>query len=175
MFGNFEVFPNIVQAFSQVEYKIPLEKLQILIVEAFKELNGCIETLTPKILTPTPRSKCIFEVGIAEGTTFIFLGKDEVEKFKEYVKRDSVKNIDFLVRTLYKYKKGEKEISLWSDFYYVRFMFEEHNKFKILINHFKGTRKIPLDILIKKLIQTINKRLKVEGFKPLRIVKIVGH
>jgi len=174
--GNFEAFPDVVQAFSQVEYKIPLKNLQILIVEVFEELNGYVETLTSKTLTSIAPSKCIFEVGIAEGLTFTFLGKNEVKKFKEYIKRNSTRNLDFLIRTLYRYRKSKKkEVSLWSDFYYVRFMFEDYDKLEILVNHFKGTRKIPLDILIRKLIQFINKRLKREGFKPLRIVKIVGH
>ncbi|RLI02979.1 hypothetical protein DRO30_01795, partial [Candidatus Bathyarchaeota archaeon] len=60
-----------------------------MIVEVFEELNGYVETLTSKTLTSIAPSKCIFEVGIAEGLTFTFLGKNEVKKFKEYIKRNS--------------------------------------------------------------------------------------
>ena len=46
---------------------------------------------------------------------------------------------------------------------------------RILIHQFKGTRKLPLDILIEKIVEKINEKTKTLGLKAIKINIIRGH
>ncbi|RLI04787.1 hypothetical protein DRO26_03920 [Candidatus Bathyarchaeota archaeon] len=147
-----------------------------MVVEALGNLNGLVEIVDSDIVTSITPVICKYEVGIADGVYFNFLSWEEVENFRKKVKRSICKNIDFLVCVFYRYKKTNgKEVSLWSDFHYVRFGLEEAGKLEIKVHHFKGTRKLPLDILIKKIVEKINERVEAKGFKHLKFIRLIGH
>ncbi len=175
--GRFETFPeDLIQAYAEFSHLISTRKLQFLIVEALKDLNGHVEIADPDIIATTTPITCKFEIGIAEGVAFNFLSENEFKRFKKQMKSKTCKTLDFLVCVFYRYKREDgKEVSLWSDFHHVRFGLEEPRILEVKVHHFKGTRKLPLNILIRKLIDKINEKTLIEGLKPLHPVKIIGH
>ena len=175
--GVFEGFPeDMVQACAEFSHLLPARRLQFFIVEALKDLNGYVEVVDPDIIATTTPITCRFEVGIAEGKIFNFLSEDELKRFKKLMKNRICKILDFLVCIFYRYKREDgKEVSLWSDFHHVRFNLEGSKTLEVKVHHFKGTRKLPLNVLIRKIVDRINEKILVEGLKPLHPIRIVGH
>ncbi|RJX16177.1 hypothetical protein CW703_02385 [Candidatus Bathyarchaeota archaeon] len=174
--GRFEGFPDIIQAYAELSYDFPSKKLQLLVVEALKDFNTHTETADLDTVTTVTPVICKYEIGIADGVYFNFLSQNEAEKFRKQLKGKIYKNLDFLVCVFYRYVRDNgKQVPLWSDFQYVRFNFEETGILKIEVHHFKGTRKLPLDILIRKIVDRINEKIGEKGLRPLQFIRLLGH
>ncbi len=175
--GKFKAFPEIaVQALAELTYIFHPKKLSILVIEALYELNSKTEIADSELVTTISPVTCKYEIGIAEGVYFNYLTKEEVKKLKEYVKKNTPDYLDFIFYIFFKYKKENgKEVSLWSDSNYIRFNMTQTGRLKILVHQFKGTRKLPLDALIKKIIEKINEKTEAQGLKKIKLETLRGH
>ena len=175
--GKFEAFPeHAVQALAELTYNFQQTKLQMLIIEALNELNNKTEIADGDLVTTVSPVTCKYEIGIAEGVYFNFLIEDEIKKIKEQVRKKPFNILDFIFYVFFKHIRGDgKEVSLWSDSDYVRFNLTQTKKLKILVHQFKGTRKLPLDVLIKKIVERINEKAQMQGLKPVKLEVIRGH
>ena len=174
--GKFEAFEEFsVQAVAEITYSFKPKKLQMLIIDALKELNNQTEIVNSDMVTSVSPVTCKYEVGIAEGVYFNFLTEKERERLEEYMKKKTFTYLDFIVYIFFKHRRDDgKDVSLWSDSNYIRF--DMTQKFlKILIHQFKGTRKLPLDILIEKIVDKINDKTKTLGLRAIKINIIRGH
>jgi hypothetical protein len=85
-----------------------------------------------------------FEVGIAEGLYFNYLDKDEVERIAKVL--PSISAIDFIIYVNYKYRKGDRLVSLLPDRYLVRISFASSS---IRVFQLGGMRRTPpSDVLL---------------------------
>lgn len=175
--GKFDPFPELlVQAIAELTYSFQQKRLQMLIIEALEELNNKTEIADSDIIATVTPVICKYEIGIAEGVYFNFLTEKEVMKIKEQVKKKIFDYLDFIFYIFFRHTRDDgKVVSLWSDSNYVRFDMTQSRKLKILLHQFKGTRKFPLDVLIKKITGGINEKTTMLGLRPLRLEAIRGH
>jgi hypothetical protein len=176
--GKYDGFPSVIQARATVAHRIPLRSLQSIIVDALGKLtfekNSVMLSASSRIGMVAGTVE--YEVGVADGVYFNFLDSSEIEKLKKHLKEKSFEKLDLLLRITYHYTKpGGGEIPLRSDAQFVRFNFEDEESVAILVHHFKGIKRIPLEELIIKLIDKINIEAKRLGFSPIQIIEIKGH
>jgi len=166
----------VIQAQALLSYTAPPEKIQNIVVEALEVLNNSSELISPTLVGRSVRVASTYEIGVAEGDAFNFLTDSEAKRLKRWLRKRPTKALDFLMCIFYRHiKERDQETSLWSDFQCVRFSFEERDTLQIRVHHFKGTRKIPLDILIEKIVKKINERAKIRRLGPVKLTRIRGH
>ncbi|WP_309492338.1 hypothetical protein [Candidatus Hecatella orcuttiae] len=171
MLGVFENFPSVIQAYAQFSYGFSPAKLQVLVVEAMGRLNSQKENLPPE--GSALGLTTAYEVGVAESNSFIFLREEEVERIKRHLSKGKNDVLDFFVHIVYRHNKsGGKSAPLWGDFNFVRFLFQERGSLEIQVSHFKGTRRLPLDELIERLVAKINEEAEKRRLKPLKLIEL---
>jgi len=176
MIGRYDGFPEIIQAKASLTYSFPAQKLAPLIVEALGELNGVLEDVPQDLSSSSGRPRCKYEIGMADRFYFNYLDGEECKRLKKQLTRRSSKVLDFLVCIFYRnVGKDGKDTALWSDWQYVRFLFEELGRLEINVHHFKGTRKIPLDVLIQRFVTYLNERARKRKLEALKLIELIGH
>lgn len=173
MLGIFEHFPSVIQAYAQLSYSFSPAKLQVLVVEAMGRLNSQLESPPSGSEDSALGLTTAYEVGVAERNSFIFLREEEVERIKRHISRGGNEVLDFFVHIAYRHNKsGGKSAPLWGDFNFVRFLFQEKGSLEIQVSHFKGTRRLPLDELIERLVAKINEEAGKRRLKPLKLIDL---
>jgi hypothetical protein len=100
-----------------------------------------------------------FEVGIAEGLYFNYLDEDEVKRVVRVL--PSASAIDFIVYVNYKYRKGNRLVSLLPDRYLIRFSFASSS---IRVFQLGGMRRTQPNDLIVLASTLIDSRAQAGGF-----------
>ena len=176
LIGRYDGFPDIIQAKASLTYSFPAQKLASLIVEALEELNSVSENAPRDLASRSQSLRCKYEIGVADKLYFNYLDGDECKRLKKQLTRRSNQVLDFLVCIFYRTEgKNGKDTALWSDWQYVRFLFKGLDQLEINVHHFKGTRKIPLDVLIQKFVAYLNERARKRRLAALKLIELIGH
>lgn len=175
--GRFTNFPSIIHGTVKISHKTSNTRLQRIIVEALRDLNGYT---IPQILSVasdsgTRKGEVSFEVGVADGLNFHYIDDETyTEIIKPLKTRISFPVLDVLIIVLYHYTKNGKTIPLNFDHHLLRFTFKK-GELNAYLFHIKGIRRIPLDDLLHQVINRIKgkmtrnrlKTFKIESFRTL--------
>jgi len=108
-----------------------------------------------------------FEVGVADGFDFIFLGQKELEECLNLVDAQVFRALDFFFVVRYhRVKQGEKKVPLRFDYHVLRLQFDQ-NHIEARIRHERGTQRVQLDELTDFVIGQINLELTQRHLAPL--------
>ena len=169
--GRFVNFPSIIHGTVKIRHKTSNTRLQRIIVEVLRDLNGYTvpQVLSIASLSGTHKGEVTFEVGVADGLDFQYL---DVETFSELVRplksRKAFKVLDVLIIVLYHYTKNGKKIPLNFDHHLLRFTFKK-GEFNAYLFHMKGIRRMPLDDLLRQIIDRIKGKMAKNRLKTFHI------
>jgi len=167
LLGHYENFPEVIHSVARFTHRISLRKLQQAILYTLYKLNQ--ETHRFSDIASLP-SKCevSFEFGVAEGTTFNYLDKEEVDRFQETIVKQPPPILDVFCVVRYHVVDKEKRVPLKFDYHLVRFMFYK-NSVELKICHERGTQRLSLEDLITFIIKRIDEELFQRQLKPLTL------
>lgn len=167
MLGRFDSFPKTVHKVAVFNGQDPKTKVQQAILCAFQGLNQQSFELCKIMSFLKQDINVSFEVGVGDGSDFLFLQKNEQENCSRAVEEDEFEVLDFFVVVRYhKLNNKGKQIPLRFDYHVLRFAFHE-KLIELLIRHERGTQRIPVDDLIEFFTSQINKELKKQQLSPL--------
>ncbi len=156
----------VIQAYARVYYEFPTPRFQRLLAEAFASLNQLSFQL------PFEDVQCLLEVGVAEGEDFIYLGEAELERLKKTLRGRVLPRLDFIIYANYRRSEGGR--SLWGDLQRVRIIFPEENIAEIQVSHVKGTRRFPLNELLKQILSRIEVEAGKQSLPPPQTLTVKG-
>lgn len=169
-FGRFTNFPSIIHGTAKIRHKTSIPRLQRVIAEALRDLNGY---KTPQILNVASRSgrytgETTFEVGVADDLYFYYLDEETYTKLVTPLKsRKFFQALDVLIVVSYHYYKNGKKIPLNFDHNIIRFTFKK-GELNLYVFHIKGIRRTPLDDLLNLVISRIRGKMKKNRLKTFR-------
>jgi hypothetical protein len=175
--GRFTNFPSIIHGTVKISHKTSNTRLQRIIAEALRDLNGYTtrQVLSVASDSGTRKGEVSFEVGVADGLNFHYIDEETyTEIIKPLKARKSFPVLDVLIIVLYHYTKNGKTIPLNFDHHLLRFTFKK-GELNAYLFHMKGIRRMPLDDLLHQLINRIKgkmtknrlKTFKIESFRTL--------
>ena len=144
MIGRYENFPSNIHFVETFNVNKSTKQLQKNLLTFFAQAN--IQTYHfEEVANPTiPNAVINFEFGLAEGNSFCFIDKQELQRFTELIQKENYQTLDFYCAI--QYHKGPEKTPLKFDYYILRILFEK-GKFEVQIHHEKGPRYlIPEDI-----------------------------
>ena len=166
MIGVFrEPIPQV-HAYMRVSYAFPSRTFQVLTVKALIGLNGYTFTLQPEEVT------CKFEVGVAEGEDFVYLGEDEASRLLRAARRGRFNRMDFIVYAYYRREGGRR--GLWGDLYRVSIVLGGEGLAELQASHVKGTKRIALDELLGKIVELLKVAAGRRGLPPVEVREARG-
>ena len=156
----------LIHAYARIYYEFEEQVMQRLLAEAFIRLNGLSFQL------PYEEAHCTLEVGVAEGGDFTFLNGEEAGKLRKTLKERKLPHLDFIIYA--NYKRGERGRSLWGDLQRVRIVFPESYTAEIQVFHLKGTRRLPLDELLTRIVEQVRLEADKLGLPPPQLSTLRG-
>lgn len=171
LLGKFTNFPTATHGTARVTYNDHPAEIQRSVVQALSKLNGLRETIPISLpsMAGTCKGRVGFEVGIAEGTYFNYLDDHMTNKLcAPTTLRELYSVLDFLIIVTYHYSLHGKNVPLNFDYHQLRFIFRD-NEFEMRLFHCKGTRRMPLDEFINRILDSISLEMKQQSLKPLTI------
>jgi|APFre7841882590_1041340.scaffolds.fasta_scaffold84860_2 hypothetical protein len=166
MLGTYEGFPNNVQTVAFFVSSVSHKRLQQVLTAAFHRLN--LENLALEdIGNPSiPNCKVVFELGIANSQTFIFLDDKEKAHILRIVNERPFLTMDFLCAIRY-YRTHEGQIRpLRFDYYLLRLLFGK-KLIELRIFHERGSMHVAPGELAAFLGDRVNRLF------PKKVLKVV--
>jgi hypothetical protein len=166
MLGFCNNFPKSVHNTSDFSTSSTPKRLQTAIIEAFCRLNNEALALE-EVATPSiPQCIVKFEFGIAEDKDFNYLDTEEKDKLLEMIRKKPFSILDYFCIIRYHKLKTHKKTTLKSDYYMLRFLFE-NELVQIQIFHEKGLMYTSPKDLPGFLARRINAESSKKLLKPL--------
>lgn len=166
MFGVSEHPLPLVHAYARLYHEVELPIFQRILAEAFIRLNRLSFQL------PYEEVFCTLEVGVAEGRDFTFLGEEEERRLRKTLRERRLPYLDFIVYANYRRRSGGR--SLWGDLQRVRIIFPEENMAEIQVFHVKGTRRLPLDELLGRIVEQVRGEADRRSLPPPQLSTLRG-
>jgi len=166
LIGVSELPIPIIHAYARIYYEFEEHTLQKLLAEAFIRLNGLSFQL------PYEEASCTLEVGVAEGRDFSYLSEEEAERLRKTLRGRRLPHLDFVIYA--NYRRGGRARSLWGDLQRVRIVFPESYTAEIQVFHLKGTRRLPLDELLTKIVEQVRLEADRLGLPPPQLSTLRG-
>lgn len=170
-FGRFANFPSIIHGIAKLNHKTSTTRLQRVIAESLRDLNGYKMPLTLSVASHqgAQKGEVAFEVGVADDLYFDYLDEETFTKLVKPLKhRKTLPVLDVLIIVSYHYSKNEKRVSLYSDHHLLRFTFKD-GELNLYLFHMKGIRRMPLDEFLNHVIGRIKERLRENRLNTFRI------
>jgi len=167
MEGVYENFPDLHHGAALFSSQTSPQTLQRLLICLFYRMNRGEEPLETPMFT-SQGIQLIPEIGIAEGLTFTFLDEEEKKRWLDNVKKEAFKILDFIWIAKYYVSEKGKNKPLKFDYYMLRFIFRSE-AIELRVHHERGTRRLPIEDLIRLISEKINQDLNKKGEPPLRI------
>lgn len=147
LLGRYENFPETIHGVARFTHRLSVRNLQQAILHALHRLNQ--QTCNLDAIAPFSSLKCevSFEFGVAEGTTFNYLDKEELDRLQRNIVKRALPILDFLCVVRYHVTKEGKRVPLRFDYYMLRLVFQR-SSVKMQIFHERGTRRVSLEDLI---------------------------
>ena len=168
MLGRYQNFPENIHRVARFTHRISVRKLQNEILKTFHQLNENsfeLNAITPSSLAKLEVS---FEFGIADGLTFNFVDREEVEKFQKIVAKEASPILDFLCVIRYHAVNNGRRVPLRFDYQFLRLVFYRNN-LELQVAHERGSQRIPLEDLVDFVKRCINGQLSKDGLKLLNL------
>jgi hypothetical protein len=167
LFGLYENFPLNIKDKIIIQNINTIKNLQECIFKTFHYLNNRNFDLTNLLEYTELKCTVSFEFGIADGTSFIFLDKKELEKSIRFIEKNNYKKLDFFFVVRYHILKySGKRVPLRFDYFILRFLFKKAIV-ELCIRHEKGTLRIPVDDLTNFILEQIDFKLNQKNLLPL--------
>jgi hypothetical protein len=167
LFGVYENFPEMYHSIARLDHEVSTEKLQRVLVESLYRLNrGNGSSNFPEFTRHNIGVE--LEFGIADGLTFSYLDGEILEHCREMIYRQVFSMLDFLCVVRYYVIEEAKRKALRFDYHMLRFLFNEE-EVELRVYHEKGTRRLPIEDLVKFLLQDINQELVRNKSSPLKM------
>ena len=168
LLGRYENFPGVIHGFARFTYRLSRRKLQQTILHTLHQLNREVCGLNEITLLPSSKCEVSFEFGVAEGTTFDYLGEEAMDRIQKSVAKKSLPVLDFLCVVRYHIIKKGKRVALKFDYHILRFLFHRNNA-ELLVFHERGPRHVSPEDLLRFMVTRINNGLLRNRLKPLAI------
>ncbi len=170
-FGQFSNFPSMIHGTAKIRHKTSSLRLQRVIAEALRELNGYKTTQILSVASISGRylGEITYEVGVADDLDFHYLDNETyAHLIKRLKSRRVLQVIDVLIIVLYHYFKQEKRIPLNFDHNIIRFTFKK-GELNLYLFHVKGIRRTQLDDLLNLLIAKIKGKMTENRLKTFKV------
>jgi hypothetical protein len=159
MIALYENFPE--QSIHEKEnftFNLSNKKIQKKLMQALRNVNRRTFTFE-EVGNPTiPGCTVIFEVGIADSNSFIFIDEDETKRVLGALRNEAFRVMDFFCAIRYYKDYTSNKKPLRFDYYMVRFIFAERDWLEMQVFHERGPRYVsPKDLtafLLKKINET---------------------
>ena len=171
MLGRYQNFPESVHRVAQFTHRISVRKLQHAILKTFNKLNESSFELNAIIPSSPAEWDVRFEFGVADGLTFNFVDKEEVERFQNITAKEALSILDFLCITGYHTVNDGRRVPRRFDYHFLRLIFYRNN-IELHIVHERGSQHIPLEELAVFVKRCINEELSKEGLKQLNLKEL---
>ena len=159
MLGRYENFPNIAHGIASLASKASRRELQEAIISTFYRLNHGKWHLKEIAYCSTPSCEVVFELGVAENVTFIYLDDDEFSTLKSKVSQRAPGVLDFLCILKYHLRSGSKKgAALRFDYFMLRFVFSGRGA-KLFVSHERGPQHVYAEDLIAFLMRCVRDKL----------------
>ena len=168
MLGRYENFPEVVHSVARFTHQSTERKLQQAILCALHRLNQEKHDLNTISAFSTPECEVSFEFGVAEGITFNYLDKEELERFQKGIKKEAPPTLDFFCVVRYHTLKEGRRVPLKFDYHLLRFTFYK-NGVELRIAHERGTRRLCLEDLVNFIVKHVEEELSKTRLKPLKL------
>lgn len=174
VYGVYDQFPPLIHSKAQITHSQPRGKVQKALLRALRRLNGW-EGLV--LLNSEGREAPYtvgFEVGVAEGVYFNFLDEEEASRLEKIAKARPLNPLDLFLRVEYHTKPPQGlRATLRSDQYFLRLSLPDEKTLEISLHHVKGTRRVSAEDLTHKLVEEINRHLRGDPSKRLKLTSIL--
>ncbi|MBS7634780.1 hypothetical protein KEJ34_04710 [Candidatus Bathyarchaeota archaeon] len=169
-FGACEIFLGAHYGAARIESNVPLIELQEVILNALYNINRLTSRAVKKYLPSMSKLnlEIIFEVGVANGTSFYYIDDETLESFMEKINREPPRILDLIcIIRYYKLRNGVRR-TLRFDYYFMKFLFSS-KMFELQVFHEKGLQRIDVEDLIKVLFENINSEFAKRGISPIKV------
>jgi len=155
MLGFYANFPENIHRIEAFTSSASSKLLQQRIIRVLREINRKTFSFE-EISNPTvPECTVIFEMGIAESTSFNYIDEEETKKLLNTLQKAPLKVIDLFCAIRYYKNKEEKRAPLRFDYYLTRILFDK-NTIEMRVFHERGPRYISPQEIITFLANRIN-------------------
>lgn len=158
MLGHYENFPDVIHSVAKFTHQSTEKKLQQAILRALHRLNEEKHDLNTISPFSTPECEVSFEFGVAEGITFNYLDKEELERFQRGIRKEAPPTLDFFCVVRYHTLKEGRRRPLKFDYNLLRFI-SHGNNVEVQVSHERGIRRVPLEDLTNFIIGQIREEL----------------
>jgi hypothetical protein len=146
LLGHYENFPEIVHSVETFTHHSTNRTLQRIILRTLEQLNHVTHNLDAISSFSTPKCQASFEFGVAEGPAFNYLDNEELERFRESIKKQVLQTLDFFCVVRYHILEEGRRVPLRFDYHLLRFVFTR-NKVEVQVSHERGIRRVsPQDL-----------------------------
>ena len=156
MLGTYENFPDNIHARASFTPTLSDQKIQQILMQTLYEANR--KSFRFEEVGHPAMHDCtiIFEVGIAENTSFNYVNDEETKKVMNVLKKQAFQIMDFFVAI--KYYKGDarKKSPLRFDYYMIRLVFNESNSIEVQVYHEKGPRYTSPEDIVELIEKEVN-------------------
>jgi len=156
MLGTYENFPDNIHARASFRSTLSDQKIQQILMQTLYEANR--KSFRFEEVGHPAMHDCtiIFEVGIAENTSFNYVNDEETKKVMNVLKKQAFQIMDFFVAI--KYYKGDarKKSPLRFDYYMIRLVFNESNSIEVQVYHEKGPRYTSPEDIVELIEKEVN-------------------
>jgi len=158
LLGHYENFPDVIHSVAKFTHQSTEKKLQQAILRALHRLNEEKHDLNTISPFSTPECEVSFEFGVAEGITFNYLDKEELERFQRGIRKEAPPTLDFFCVVRYHTLKEGRRRPLKFDYNLLRFI-SHGNNVEVQVSHERGIRRVPLEDLTNFIIGQIREEL----------------
>jgi hypothetical protein len=155
MLGFYANFPENIHRIESFTSSASSKRLQQRIIRVLSEINRKTFSFEEISNPAVPECTVIFEMGIAESTSFNYIDAEETKKVLTALKRGPFQVIDVFCAIRYYTNKEEKRAPLRFDYYLMRVLFDK-NAIEMRIFHERGPRYISPEEIITFLAKKIN-------------------
>jgi len=167
MEGIYENFPDLYHGTAFFFSKTSPQNLQRILICLFYRINRGEEILDVPMLAGQG-IRLMPEIGIADELVFNFIDEDEKTRFLESLKKKAFKTLDFIWIARYYITENGKSKPLKFDYYMLRFIFRSE-ALELRVYHERGTRRLPIEDLMRLIGEKLNQKLREKGMQPLII------
>ena len=161
MEGIYEDFPKVHHGVAVFSCEAECEALQRALIRLFHRINMGVEPVEAPALTSQGVS-LILEIGVASGLAFNFIDDEEMGRWVDLLRERKLDTIDFILIARYYVSRGGRRRPLRFDYYMLRFTFRP-GAMEIRVHHERGTRRLPIEDLLRLLGEKISLNLMREG------------
>jgi len=161
MEGIYENFPSLHHGIAIFSCRASPQSLQRILICLFCRINRGEEALEIPLFT-SQGIRLVSEIGIADGLTFNFIDEEERDKWLSLMEERVFEVLDFIWIARYYISEKGRDKPLKFDYYMLRFIFRS-KAIELRVHHERGTRRLPIEGLIRMLSEKINQELRREG------------